>query len=389
MRYLLALGSGPPAMQLAEELAAAFIAAGHHEAGPAVLLSHLLPDAARASAPDAVIVARSLGGDVPLAAAVVALRQAVPAARVVVILGHLDEGARQVAREVVHGAAVFDLLAGPIRTQDVLALIEGPRRGYQAVRELVESVVAEPAQGTGTGRVVTVLGAAPGGGAATVAANLCFLLAATGASVEALDLRDYSRLAMLLHADAAPGGGRRQAGLRGVGVTELERAEDPAALIAATAALAGWTVCLPPPDPRDPRTAAALVAAQVVWLVVTPEPWVVQTAGAWLAEGRVPEPAVVLNRHLQGFAIGPAFVQARLGRPCAAVLAEDPGVHWEAQRRSSVAAELDPRPWRAVLSLLPKGSREAAGRGLQPTPRWRAAGGAFRARLRVGGKIEP
>ena len=196
MRYLLALGSEPPAVQLAEALAAALAAAGHRAAAPAVLLSHLLPDAARASAPDAVIVTRSLRGDVPLAAAVMALRQAMPAARVIVLLGPLDDGARQVAREVVHGGAVFDLLAGPIRAQDVLALIEGPRRGYQDVRELIESEVAERHQGTGTGRVVTVFGAAPGVGAATVAANLCFLLAASGASVEALDLRAYPRLAM-------------------------------------------------------------------------------------------------------------------------------------------------------------------------------------------------
>ncbi len=383
MRYLLALGSSAAAVQLAEDLHAAFGAAGHREAGTPVLLSHQLAAAALATDADVLVVARSLGGDLLLGEAIVGLRQALPWARIVVLLGALEEEARDLARNVALGAAVFDLLAGPIRAQDVLAVVEGPRRGYQDVHELIESDVAERAQGAGVSRVVTLLGPAPGVGAATVAANLCFLLAASGASVEALDLRDHPRMAMLLHADAPPGGGRRQVGLRDVGVTELEPGEDPAALISATAAHAGWTVCLPPPEPRDLRTAAAMVAAQVVWLVVTPEPWVVQTAGAWLAEGRVPEPAVLLNRHLQGFAIGPAFVQARLGRPCAAVLPDDPGVHWEAQRRSTVAAELDPRPWRALASPVPKHTGDPVGNLAPKTARIRTLGRQFGARLWV------
>jgi hypothetical protein len=361
MRYLRALGSTPAAVQFAQDLRAAFAAAGHREAGPPVLLSHHLA----------------------LGEAVVALRQAQPQARIVVLLGTPDEGARALASEAAHGAAVFNLLAGAVRPQDVLASLEGPRRTYQDVRELIEAPTAPPPEVAGGGPVVTVLGSGRRCGAATVAANLCFLLAGAGHAVEALDLRDYPRLAMLLHADAPPGGGRRQVGLREVGVTEIAEGEDPAALIAATAARAAWTLCLPPPDPRDPRTAAALVAALVVWLVVAAEPWVVQTAATWRAEGRVPDPAVLLNRHLQGLAIGPAFVQARLGRPCAAVLADDPGVYWEAQRRSTVAAELDPRPWRAVASLLPKQVGDPVGDLAPKGARLRTLGRRFGGRLRV------
>ena len=171
-----------------------------------------------------------------------------------------------------------------------------------------------------------------------------------------------------------------------MGVTELEADEDATALISATATRARWTVCLPPPDPRDRRTAAALVAAQAVWLVVTPEPWVVQTAAGWLREGRVREPQVILNRHVQGFDVDPPFVQARLGRPCAAVLPEDPTTHWRAQRRNTVGAELDPRPWSALPTLLP-GLRQggAGGAVARSFGRMRNLAAAARRRLPADG----
>ena len=95
------------------------------------------------------------------------------------------------------------------------------------------------------------------------------------------------------------------------------------------------------------------MAARAVWLVVTPEPWAVQTAAEWLHEGRVRESQVILNRHVAGFAVGPPVVQSMLGLPCAAVLPEDPVTHWEAERRATVAAELEPRRWQALLGLLP------------------------------------
>ncbi len=166
MRYLLALGASPAAAQLVDDLQSAFVAAGHHEAGPPVLLSHHLAEAARAADAEAVVVARTLTGDLPLGEAIVALRQALPRARVVVLLGTPDEEARELARQAAHGAAVFDLRPGAVRPQDVRALVEEP--------------AAPRAEGTGGGPVLTVLGAATGAGAATVAANLCFLLAGDG-----------------------------------------------------------------------------------------------------------------------------------------------------------------------------------------------------------------
>ena len=77
--------------------------------------------------------------------------------------------------------------------------------------------------------------AAPACGAATVAANLCFLPADAGHAREALDRRSYPRLAMQVHTDRVPTGGRRQVGLRAVGVIEVEPDKDPVALIAETA----------------------------------------------------------------------------------------------------------------------------------------------------------
>ena len=93
-----------------------------------MLLSHHLAEAARAAGAEAVIVARTLGGDLPVGDAVVALRQVLPRARVVVLLGTPDEEARELARQAANGAAVFDLLSGTVRPQDVLAALTGPRR---------------------------------------------------------------------------------------------------------------------------------------------------------------------------------------------------------------------------------------------------------------------
>ncbi len=128
------------------------------------------------------------------------------------------------------------------------------------------------------------------------------------------------------------------------------------------------------------------MAARAVWLVVTPEPWAVQTAAKWLQEGRVREPQVILNRHLLGFAIGPPFVQARLGRPCAAVLPDDPATHWEAQRRCTVAAELDSRPWSGLLHLLPGVRQGGAGAAVtRAADRMRALVATARQRLSGSG----
>ncbi len=206
-----------------------------------------------------MIVARTLAGDLPLGDAVVALRQAQPQARIVVPLGTVDEEAPDLARRAAHGAAVFDLPPGAVRPQDVLAALGGPWQTYQVVREFIEAPAGPQTEPASGGSVVIVLGTAPGCGAATVAANLCFLLAGAGHSVEALDLRVYPRLAMLLHADRPPGGGRRQTGLRDVGVTELQPGEEATELIAATVRRAEWTVCLPPPDPRDLRHTHATI----------------------------------------------------------------------------------------------------------------------------------
>ncbi len=290
MRYLLASGSRSAAVPFTEDLRAAFAAAEHQETGPPVPFGHHLADAAGASDAEAVVVARTLAGDLPVAEAVVAPRQALSRARIVVLLGTPDEQARELARPVAHGAAVFDLLPGAVRSRDVPASLGSPRRTYQDVRDLIETPTAPRAEGTGGGPVVAVLGAAPGCGGSTVAAHVCFLLAGAGHAVEALDLRAYPGLAVLPHADHPPGGSRRQVGPRDVDVTERSPSEDAVELSAATARRARWTICLPSPDPRDPRPAAALVAAQAVWLVVTPEPWTVQAAAGWLRDGWVREP---------------------------------------------------------------------------------------------------
>ncbi len=58
----------------------------------------------------------------PLAEAAAVLRHGVPAACLIVLLGSLGEAARQLARGVVDGAAVFGLLRVPARAQDVVAL---------------------------------------------------------------------------------------------------------------------------------------------------------------------------------------------------------------------------------------------------------------------------
>ncbi len=136
-------------------------------------------------------------------------------------------------------------------------------------------------------------------------------------------------------------------------MTELRAAEDTAALIAATARQAKWTLRAVPPDPRDRRTAAALVAARALRLVVTPEPCAPQTAAGWLRKGRVHGPQVVLNGHVAGFAVGPPVVQSNLGLGCARVLPEDPATHRETERLARVAAELEARRWQALLGLLP------------------------------------
>jgi Mrp family chromosome partitioning ATPase len=80
---------------------------------------------------------------------------------------------------------------------------------YRDIHHLLEAPSTPAAAEARGGPSLVILGAAPGAGAATVAANLCFLLAGAGQSVEALDLRDYPRLAMLLQAHRPPGGGRR------------------------------------------------------------------------------------------------------------------------------------------------------------------------------------
>ncbi len=333
MRYLLALGAGETAAALAAEIRAALI--GHAEAGPAVLLSHHLQPAAISAQPEAIIISRALDGDISLPDALIAVRKAVPAARIVILLGPLDETARQIAKAATR-VAIFNLLPGAVRAADCAAALTHDA-SYADVQTMLETVPTNQTIPASDNTTIAVLGARPGVGCGTVTANLAFSLSEDG--VEAFDLRDNPALPALLFASTPIGGGLRRPGLGGVGVTVPPPGSDVAPLVTATSVR--WRLCACPPDPRDPRSAAILAIAGIHLLVVTPDPLVLSIAKGWIAQGLAP--GIVLNRHVSGFVTGPPKIQAFLGYPCIAVLPENPALHWTSMHHRSIAAAIDKR----------------------------------------------
>lgn len=375
MRYLLAFGPSPAAALLAVDTHAAMAAAGHRRVGEDVLLSHHLLPQTIATAPEVVIASRDLVGDVPVGEAIVSLRKALPGVRVMLLLGTLDPEAHALAAECVR-VGVVDLLHGTVRPGDIPKSLEVSPDGAEVAKLLVPAVATEAARQRGErGRVVAAIGARPGVGVSTVAANLGWLLAARGLAVEALDLSPVPSLGDRLFAE---GHGPRAVGLRGIGVTTLGiggESDEVPRVLEETAGRAAWTVCDLPPDPSHPVASAVLAALQPedrLVLITTPDPIVLTAAAEHMERLPRERTILVLNRSVSGFPVGPAQVQALCGQAPALILPDDAMAHWSALRGRTVAAERDARSWTRLLDDLLRGRADRLASLLGRLPRLRA-----------------